>query len=52
MVDRLVLDEVRIGAMADALLELAAFDDPIGEVVGMKRRPNGLLIGQVRIPSA
>ena len=50
MVDRLILDEARVGAMADALLEIAAFDDPVGEVIGMKRRPNGLLIGQVRIP--
>ena len=31
-------------------MEIAAFDDPVGEVVGMKRRPNGLLVGQVRIP--
>ena len=50
MVDRLILDEKRIGAMADALIEIAAFDDPVGEIIGMKRRPNGLLIGQVRIP--
>ncbi len=50
LVDRLVLDEARLGAVADALLEVAAFDDPVGEVLGMKRRPNGLLIGQVRIP--
>ncbi len=50
LVDRLVLDDARVGAMADALLEIAAFDDPVGEVIGMKRRPNGLLIGQVRIP--
>ena len=50
LVDRLVLDEARIGAMADALLEIAAFDDPVGEVIGMKRRPNGLLVGQVRTP--
>jgi glutamate-5-semialdehyde dehydrogenase len=50
MIDRLVLDDARLGAMADALEELAAFDDPVGEIIGMKRRPNGLLIGQVRIP--
>jgi glutamate-5-semialdehyde dehydrogenase len=50
LVDRLVLDEARLGAMASAVLEIAAFDDPVGEVVGMKRRPNGLSIGQVRIP--
>jgi glutamate-5-semialdehyde dehydrogenase len=50
LVDRLVLDEARLFAMTDAVLEIAAFDDPVGEVIGMKRRPNGLLIGQVRIP--
>ncbi len=48
--DRLVLDEARLAAMASAVLEIASFDDPVGEVVGMKRRPNGLLVGQVRIP--
>jgi glutamate-5-semialdehyde dehydrogenase len=50
MVDRLILDPQRIGAVADAVLEIAGFDDPVGEVIGMKRRPNGLLVGQVRIP--
>jgi glutamate-5-semialdehyde dehydrogenase len=50
LVDRLVLDEARLRAMAAAVLEIAAFDDPVGEVVGMKRRPNGLTVGQVRIP--
>jgi glutamate-5-semialdehyde dehydrogenase len=50
LVDRLVLDEARLHAMAKAVLEIAAFDDPVGEVVGMKRRPNGLSVGQVRIP--
>jgi glutamate-5-semialdehyde dehydrogenase len=50
LVDRLVLDERRIGAMAAAVLEIATLDDPVGEVLGMKRRPSGLLVGQVRIP--
>jgi glutamate-5-semialdehyde dehydrogenase len=50
LVDRLVLDGPRLAALADAVLEIAAFDDPVGEVVGMKRRPNGLTVGQVRIP--
>jgi glutamate-5-semialdehyde dehydrogenase len=40
----------RLHAIADAVLAIAAFDDPVGEVLGMKRRPNGLLVGQVRIP--
>lgn len=50
LVDRLLLDESRIGSMATAVLDIAAFDDPVGEVVGLKRRPNGLLVGQVRVP--
>jgi glutamate-5-semialdehyde dehydrogenase len=48
--DRLRLDEARIGAMAEAVRQIASFDDPIGEMVGMRRRPNGLLVGQARIP--
>jgi glutamate-5-semialdehyde dehydrogenase len=50
MIDRLTLDGDRVHAMANAVLEIASFDDPVGEVVGMKRRPNGLSVGQVRIP--
>lgn len=50
MIDRLVLDPSRVRAMADAVREIVAAEDPVGEVVGMKRRPNGLLAGQVRIP--
>ena len=50
MVDRLLLDEARLQAMASAVLEVAAAGDPVGEVLGMQRRPNGVLVGQVRIP--
>jgi glutamate-5-semialdehyde dehydrogenase len=50
LVDRLVLDEARLLALAGAVTDIAGLDDPVGEVIGMKRRPNGLLIGQVRIP--
>lgn len=50
MIDRLVLDEDRIEGIARAVEEIAALPDPVGEVVGMSRRPNGLLAGQVRIP--
>src|SRR5262249_55464497 len=50
MVDRLRLDRERLGAIADAVTDVAALDDPVGEVVGMKRRPNGLTVGQVRVP--
>jgi glutamate-5-semialdehyde dehydrogenase len=50
MTDRLALDDARVAAIADAVREIARLDDPIGEVVGMHRRPNGLLVGQVRVP--
>jgi glutamate-5-semialdehyde dehydrogenase len=50
LVDRLVLDEPRLEAIARAVEEIASFDDPVGEVLGMKRRPSGILVGQVRIP--
>lgn len=50
LIDRLVLTTERIEAFADGLCQLAELDDPIGEVLGMKKRPNGLLIGQKRVP--
>src|SRR5690349_23541194 len=40
----------RLRAIEKAELEIAALDDPIGEVVGMRRRPNGLWVGQARVP--
>ncbi len=48
--DRLRLDAARVDAMAAALEEVAALPDPVGEVTGMWRRPNGLQVGRVRIP--
>ena len=45
LIDRLALTEQRIEDMAEGLREIAALDDPIGEVLGMKTRPNGLRIG-------
>ena len=50
LVDRLSLNEARIQAMAEGLLQVASLDDPVGEVISMKPRPNGLLIGQKRVP--
>lgn len=50
MIDRLVLDDGRVQGMVSSLREIMSEDDPVGEVVGMKRRPNGMLAGQVRIP--
>ena len=50
MLDRLMLDEKRIGGIADALREVAALPDPVGEVTRMWKRPNELMVGKMRIP--
>ncbi|MBI4511462.1 MAG: glutamate-5-semialdehyde dehydrogenase [Deltaproteobacteria bacterium] len=50
MIDRLVLDEKRLRGLAGALEEVAGLPDPIGEIEEMRRRPNGLLVGKMRIP--
>ena len=50
LIDRLMLTSERIEGMAEGLRSIAALEDPIGEVLGMKERPNGLLIGQKRVP--
>jgi glutamate-5-semialdehyde dehydrogenase len=50
LLDRLTLSEARIEAMAKGVEEVAALPDPVGETIAQWRRPNGLEIGQVRIP--
>ena len=50
MIDRLTLDEKTINSMVAGLREVAALPDPVGEVTGMWKRPNGLQVGRVRIP--
>ena len=50
LIDRLALSEKRIADMAEGLRQIAALDDPIGEVLYMKTRPNGLRIGKKRVP--
>jgi glutamate-5-semialdehyde dehydrogenase len=50
MLDRLMLDEKRISGIADALREVAALPDPVGEVTKMWKRPNELMVGKMRIP--
>jgi glutamate-5-semialdehyde dehydrogenase len=50
MLDRLTLTEARIDAMAKGLELIADLPDPVGETIAMWRRPNGLEIGQVRVP--
>lgn len=50
MIDRLTLNEHVIRGMADGLMEVAALSDPVGEIRGMWKRPNGLQVGRIRIP--
>ena len=50
LIDRLTLTDKRISGMADGLRSVAAQADPVGEVVTGWKRPNGLLIEQVRVP--
>ena len=45
ILDRLLLNETRISGMSEGLREIALLEDPVGEVLEMKKRPNGLLIG-------
>jgi glutamate-5-semialdehyde dehydrogenase len=50
IMDRLLLTGDRIKSMAVGLTEIAALEDPVGEILAMKKRPNGLVIGQKRVP--
>ncbi len=50
LLDRLALTPARVVAIADALRELAALPDPVGEVVRGSTLPNGLRLRQVRVP--
>ena len=50
LIDRILLDKNRIFKMADSIEEIIALDDPIGEVTKMWTRPNGIRIGQMRVP--
>lgn len=50
LLDRLTLTEARIEGMAEGVTQVASLPDPIGEVLSMWTRPNGLKIGQQRVP--
>ena len=50
LLDRIALNPARIQAMGKGLREIAALPDPVGEIVKMWRRPNGLQVGKMRIP--
>ena len=50
MLDRLLLNEKRIKGMVQVLHDVASLNDPVGEIVKMWKRPNGLRIGKMRVP--
>ncbi len=48
--DRLKFTKERVSQMADGVREVSLLPDPVGEVTGMEKRPNGLMIGKKRVP--
>lgn len=50
LIDRLTLNEKRIKEMSQGLREIAALPDPIGEILKMWHRPNGMTVGRMRVP--
>lgn len=50
LVDRLCLNRERVEGMAEGLRQIGELPDPIGEVISMNERPNGLKIGKRRVP--
>jgi glutamate-5-semialdehyde dehydrogenase len=50
LLDRLKLDEKRIKGLINSVEEIIKLPDPVGEIVEMRRRPNGMLVGRMRIP--
>ena len=50
LLDRLELNDDRVAAMAQGLREIAALPDPVGEVDGLRYRPSGIQVGQMRVP--
>ncbi len=50
LLERLTLNVARVKGMADGLREIAALPDPVGEVLGMTKRPSGIEVGRVRTP--
>ncbi|MBQ1193752.1 MAG: glutamate-5-semialdehyde dehydrogenase [Lachnospiraceae bacterium] len=50
LLDRLLLDVSRIDGIAEGIRKVALLEDPIGEVINMTKRPNGMVIGKKRVP--
>lgn len=50
MIDRLTLNPKRIKGIAEGLREVALLQDPVGEIIRMWKRPNGMEVGRMRVP--
>lgn len=50
MIDRLTLNKKRIEEMSAGLIEVAQLPDPVGEIINMRQRPNGMMVGKMRVP--
>jgi glutamate-5-semialdehyde dehydrogenase len=50
LIDRLTLTDKRIHEMSQGLIEVAALPDPVGEITKMWQRPNGMMVGRMRVP--
>ncbi|MBU0568334.1 glutamate-5-semialdehyde dehydrogenase [bacterium] len=50
LMDRLMLNDKRIKEMAEGLREVVNLPDPVGEITSMRQRPNGLMVGRMRVP--
>ncbi len=50
LIERLTLNPKRVAEMAAGLREIAALPDPVGEILGLTRRPNGMQVGRMRVP--
>jgi glutamate-5-semialdehyde dehydrogenase len=50
LIDRLTLTPRTVEEMADGLMQIAKLPDPIGEIIGLKYRPSGIQVGQMRVP--
>ncbi len=50
LLDRLALNEARLHSMIDGIRQVAALNDPVGEITDLKYRPSGIQVGKMRVP--
>ena len=50
LLDRLELTDSRVNSMLEGIRQVAALDDPVGEISDLKYRPSGIQVGRMRVP--